>query len=43
MGLHIPIQIKKEKLELKEDFDFYCHKTNKKLRPVATKETSKLF
>ena len=35
-------KLKRKKLELKEDFDFYCHKTNKKLRPVATKETSKL-
>lgn len=35
-------KFKRNKLDLKEDFDFYCHKTNKKLRPIATKETSRL-
>jgi dTDP-L-rhamnose 4-epimerase len=33
-------KFKRNKLE--EDFDFYCHTTNKKLRPIATKETSRL-
>ena len=35
-------KFKRNKLEFEEDFDFYCHTTNKKLRPIATKETSRL-
>lgn len=35
-------KFKRNKLDSREDFDFYCYKTNKKLRPIATKETSRL-
>ncbi len=35
-------KFKSNKLEFEEDFDLYCHTTNKKLRPIATKETSRL-
>ena len=35
-------KFKRNKLEFEEDFDLYCHTTNKKLRPIATKETSRL-
>ena len=35
-------KFKRNKLEFEENFDFYCHTTNKKLRPIATKETSRL-
>ena len=35
-------KFKRNKLEFEDDFDLYCHTTNKKLRPIATKETSRL-
>tara|TARA_B100000927_G_C16417462_1_gene449918 strand:+ start:24 stop:1157 length:1134 start_codon:yes stop_codon:yes gene_type:complete len=35
-------KFKRNKLEFEDDFDLYCHTTNKKLKPIATKETSRL-
>ena len=35
-------KFKRNKLEFEDDFDLCCHTTNKKLRPIATKETSRL-
>ena len=36
------LKFKRNKLEFEDDFDLYCHTTNKKLKPIATKETSRL-
>ena len=41
-SLYTNLKFKMNKLEFEEDFDFYCYTTNKKLRPIATKETSRL-
>ena len=35
-------KFKRNKLEFEDDYDLYCHTTNKKLKPIATKETSRL-
>ena len=35
-------KFKRNKLEFEDDFDLCCHTTNKKLRPIATKEISRL-